>query len=747
MMKRGLIAAFLLLIVLGIAAPYIQADRYGQQIREALQRELNRKVEIGQVHFNLFTGPGFTVENVVIYDDPSAGIEPFAHMLELQARVGLSSLFTGRLEFSVIRFVSPSVNIVKPDVGAWNVVQLLQGARSARSLPEIQVSDGRIYLKNGHTKAAFYISTADITVTPRSDSLYVRFSGEPARTDRASRASGLFTASGTISENKVDIDLELEKSPVNELGGLFRGQRLEYHGTIASRAKLSGPLANLSVVGSFNLSDVHRWDRMTEHDRSWTVNYKGGVDFANQRIHLATSNSPNNLRLAVSDLMRNPQWSVDMSVNELAATTLVGVARDLGAPVPAGVSVDGRVVGTVGFSSQSGLKGQLLVNDGSVQLQDGPELKLGEATLLIQGDSIKLAPAALVGEEGQGAQLEGEYNPATRTLDATISGQGLRLLSRTAVPLVGRFQGGRWSAALRYHQVDALPGVWTGSFDVRDTATRVPGVAKPVRIATARIDIDGDALRVRQMRATTGDVEFYGSYSYDPAKVRPHHFDFSAPQAAIADVESLLAPAMRRDEGFFARTLRLRRVATPDWLENRKAEGQIRIGTLTAGDTIARGVRSRLVWDGGIVQLANVEGRIEEGSFKGTGVIDITKSEPQYKLRGRVQNVTWKNGKVDLEGSLQTLGAGLDLLLNLSGEGTFNARQIVLSPEQTVRTATGDFALSVTRSGPQYRLSDVQASLGTERFTGDGITLADGRLQMELASANRTVRVNVDNAR
>ena len=67
-----------------------------------------------------------------------------------------------------------------------------------------------------------------------------------------------------------------------------------------------------------------------------------------------------------------------MSVNELAATTLVGVARDLGAPVPAGVSVDGRVVGTVGFSSQSGLQGtSCCVNDGSVQLQDGPELKLG----------------------------------------------------------------------------------------------------------------------------------------------------------------------------------------------------------------------------------------------------------------------------------------------------------------------------------------------------------------------------------
>ena len=154
MIKRVVFAALAIIILLGIAAPFIHADRYGEQIRDALQRGLNRKVEIGAVHFNLFTGPGFTIENVVIYDDPSAGLEPFAHMLELEARVGLSSLFTGQLDFSVLRFVSPSVNIVKPDTGAWNVVRLLQGAKPAQSLPEIQVTDGRIYLKTGDTKSA-----------------------------------------------------------------------------------------------------------------------------------------------------------------------------------------------------------------------------------------------------------------------------------------------------------------------------------------------------------------------------------------------------------------------------------------------------------------------------------------------------------------------------------------------------------------------------------------------------------------
>ena len=48
MIKRSLLALVLLLMVLGIAAPYIQADGYGQQIRNALQRGLNRRVEMAR---------------------------------------------------------------------------------------------------------------------------------------------------------------------------------------------------------------------------------------------------------------------------------------------------------------------------------------------------------------------------------------------------------------------------------------------------------------------------------------------------------------------------------------------------------------------------------------------------------------------------------------------------------------------------------------------------------------------------
>ena len=146
------------------------------------------------------------------------------------------------------------------------------------------------------------------------------------------------------------------------------------------------------------------------------------------------------------------------------------------------------------------------------------------------------------------------------------------------------------------------------------------------------------------------------------------------------------------------------------------------------------------------MQLAGLEGRFEDGSFKGTGVVDITKSEPQYKLRGSIRNFAWKSGKVDLDGAANTR-IGVGTAAQSTRRGYLRGSRRHPFPEQVVRTASGGFGLILTAKGPQFKLSDVQASLGSERFTGDGVTLADGRLQMELASANRIVHVNVDVAR
>ena len=69
------------------------------------------------MRFNLFQGPGFTVSDVEIGEDPAFGIEPFAAwpggVESLDARLKLKSLWTGKLEWSSLRLNSPVVNLVE----------------------------------------------------------------------------------------------------------------------------------------------------------------------------------------------------------------------------------------------------------------------------------------------------------------------------------------------------------------------------------------------------------------------------------------------------------------------------------------------------------------------------------------------------------------------------------------------------------------------------------------------------------
>src|SRR5438105_8087819 len=116
-MKRALIVCVFLVLAAGIAAPSFSANRFRTRIQHALESALNRHVTIGEVHFNVFTGPGFSVEDGLIEDDPAAGVEPFAHVDLLRARIRLMILLTGRLSFSNLKLVDASFNLGEMDSG------------------------------------------------------------------------------------------------------------------------------------------------------------------------------------------------------------------------------------------------------------------------------------------------------------------------------------------------------------------------------------------------------------------------------------------------------------------------------------------------------------------------------------------------------------------------------------------------------------------------------------------------------
>lgn len=759
-MKRAFkLGAFglLLILIAGLVAPFIRVDQYREQIRDGLQRSLHRKVEIlGDTRLNLFRGPGFSVEKVVIHDDPSAGLEAFANVPELQASVRLSSLWGGRLEFDTVRFVEPSLNIVKPDAGTWNLAPLLAGAAaqtSAGRLPEIRVSSGRINFKFGKVKSPFYLTETDLTVSPSGDGLDIRFAAAPARTDRSAQGYGLFSGRGRWAGGRLELDVELEKSSLEELVTLARGQSLGLHGQIASRARLSGPLSRIDIRGSFELEDVHRWDLFEAGTNSLRMAYRGSLDFSAQRLEILADDAANRgtpvaLKLILGDILYNPKWSIEAALNGVPAGQLMEAAKHTGAPVPAGITVDGKAEGVVAYSPLAGVQGQITVADARVKVEAGPEFRIPQATVLLSGDEIRLLPATLSGKR-EAAQLEVTYAPFRQHIAAQLAGRGLaiadlqqgrgHLLHGAAVPVFDRFNGGTWSGSLSFTSSENRPGEWTCDVRIQDTSISFPGLAVPVEIVTADVALKGTDLRLRGMRGSAAGIDFFGEYRYEDGAPRPHRFALAIPEASLADMEKVFLPSLRRNASFLSRTFRFRSSAVPDWLRSRMAEGTVRIGLLTAGDHQFRAVRARLVWNGAQVQMPLIRARLDEAPVEATAAVDLTRTEPIYSLQGAVTGYAWRGGALDFRGTLKSAGTGAEALLNLAGSGTFEMRGVQFHPDLFVRTATGTMDFSVARTGPQLKLTVTQAAVGAERFTGEGATGADGRFHMDLASATRTM--------
>jgi hypothetical protein len=514
-------------------------------------------------------------------------------------------------------------------------------------------------------------------------------------------------------------------------------------------------VSNVQVTGRFDIEDVHRWDLIENRATGVAMNYRGTLDFGSQRLELMADNAANPnarsaFKLVVDDLMYHPNWSAEVTLNRVPAAAVVEAARHMGAPIPADVRVDGDALGVIAYGSIPGMQGQIAFENAVLHFNQGLEFRLPSASVLISGDELRLLPATLSVAQGRSAQLQATYAPFRERIQARLTGRGLaieelqsgpgHLLNGAAVPVVDRFQGGTWSGTLSYVADRGVPGVWTADLHVADTTTILPGFESPFRINAADVSVIGRRVTVRRLYGNIGEAQVLGEYRYVPGADRPHRFALSIPSVEAAEFESTLTPTLRRDSNFLYRTFRLRNAA-PEWLRTRRAEGTLRIGKLTSGDLVFRGIRSRVIWDGPTVELSSVVARLEGALIRGSVTADLSRGEPVYNMRGTIDRLEWRGGRLDIEGSMETRGMGVGLLANLRAVGHYAARSVVISPELALKAVSGTFDLAGSRSGPQMKLTVTDALLGQERFSGQGVTQADGRLQMDLASGTQVMRL------
>ena len=765
-LRRAVLYALFAGVALGVLAPFLKANRLRPYIQAALEAGLNRPVAIlGDVRLNLFTGPGFSVERVTIGDDPAAGIEPFAYVESMRARVRLTSLLAGKLAFSSIHLDAPRVNVVKMQNGPWNIQPLLDRPSAAKpihshTVPDIQISGGRLNFKFGDTKSVFFIKDADVDVYPnQSGQLVIRFTGLPARSDRGAQTFGEISARGllhfdTSGADQLTMGLHLERTSILELVHLFNARDMGVHGFTTAEGNLSGPLDKLVLTGSFNLNDIHRWDLMPTHGDGWTMHYRGLLNLRAHQLDVETFSDPGqtasvSIQLHLDNYLASAQWRAGISFHALPAASLVETARHMGAPLPDGVQMDGHINGEIAYSNQAGLDGHLAIDQASLKYPRAGSAKFDSASVSLTNNEFILDPVSVRSDNDQSAEIEGRYAydgshstfkvTTSQFTNALVETGAQQLVDSSPIPLLATLRQGAWKGWIAFDKKEDHPGIWTGEYELQNAVLEIQGLASPVRFTSASVEMKQDQLQINRIHARSGAVRIEGDYRYDAAAASPNRLRLRIPELTLAELERLMMPTLRRNQGFLAR---FRRTAPlPKWLEDRELDATIQIANLLNGDEPLGEFRTQLVWDGPEIGLSDIDCRLDPMHATGNMTVSLAKDVPHYTLTGQIENLAYKSGQIDIDGQLETSGTGSSLLPGVSSDGTFEGRQIMLGPETLVREIAGSYHVAPVAGIPRLLLSNLQVLEGSDTLTGQGSSQADGRIILELSSGRRQVRL------
>ncbi len=749
-------ALLAILLIAGIAAPYFTADQYGERLRNSLQRALGRKVEFqGSVRYSLFNGPALSVDRVIIHEDPALGKEPIAYVDGgMEVRPSIWSLLGGRFVIASIRLADASINLTKSgradEFGRWNFASFVN--RSVMSnAPAIHVRNGRINFKFGDTKSVFYLTETDLDISPpasRTGGWSVYCAGKPARTDRAAQGLGSFTLKGRwyLAPERVDMDLQLDRTGLGEITALVRGQTGNIHGTVSSRLHLGGPISNIGIQGRLNIEDVHRWDLLPPQGQGWPIDIRGRLDLTSQQFELQSTSAANttpplSVRFRASDYLSRPHWAVAVNWNQFSVEPLMGLAAHMGMEFPPRLKLSGTMDGAIGYSSEGTFQGQLAFHQTGLTIPDSPPVAFEQANVVVDGGHIRLLPAMVRMADQDQAQIEADYAMHDETLDLVISTEAMKVealraqASLAAVPWLEHVHSGQWKGQLHYRVAPKTTG-WTGSLTLTGAEIPVPGLADPVQIASADAEIDGPKVVLEQIRGAAGKIEFTGEYRYEPHATRPHHIQIRTGELDAADLEQELMPTLRRSTGLIARALG--RPSIPDWLKQRSVDGRLQIDELVVGGIRVQNVRTRLIWDVARVELDSLQGRFDRAAITGKLLVNLRGIRPSYRLTGKVKGLSWQSGKVDVEGKLETFGTGSQLAANLTSEGTFASSSLDFGTVTPWRNISGSCNLAFS---PKLHLSGVNLRTEDETFTGRGTTGEDGRLLILLSNGAKEMRM------
>lgn len=680
----------------------------------------------------------------------------------------------------------------------------------APDFPYIEARDARVNFKMGTEKTHFALTNAQLALWQDSENTWgARLQARPIRTDAnltdtgIVNVNGLWRRSAQVHETPIQVSFQWKQAQLGQVSKLVYGSEKAWRGAALLSGTILGTPDQLKISVDASTDDFRRQDviggaslRLAAHcaaqydpptrgvvdvDCSGPVGggyiqAKGsasgillnGKPFAKADLWLVTNKAPAESVISLLQHAR-PEFPGDLQVNGDVSSTIQVQRTDPQQPVSVHGSgsiddlqitrtgTDAIGFGTVPFTVSNG------VEDSAAKTKHHAtsSKKRGTATSPAGG----LPPQELRAEFGPINLASGKAGPLTG--EATLTRAGFSgsvhgnatvnrvLATAKAVSLpTPAFSGdGTADVSLKFS------GEWfsherpviVGTAHLHSVRAQIRGVNAPVKIVTADLAIDGEAVTVQNLSAETADSTWHGSLRIPRPCASPDdcesQFKLHVDRLAANSLNNLLNPSQRPKAWY--RFLSLGK-DQPSYLLQAKASGKIAIDKLTLGNAACNHFTSDLSLEAGKVTLSGFKAECLEGKAAGTLKADFAAKPPRYSGEGNFDGFSlstvaklthdgWVEGSGRADYQFKAGGSNWQDLLdsaelaaqfNVSG-GTFP--HIVLTRESGPLRAE-DFSGTLRLSDRTISFHDAKLTTANEVYTVSGTASFAGALNLKAVS-------------